>query len=156
MEAAPVVNKWMARLYEMEGKELPQPKEKAILPNCKTYFDTVQKEILKNDAGHKAIIDRSAGQQALLKAYNGALKEPVLLAVAEEYQSLWGCERLWVVPAQKDKEGRHGRETPAFTQQELFIVIDAVMANKDGAHALIRGYKMAGGRIEETKREARA
>lgn len=94
-------------------------------------------------------VDIDAGRQALIKAYNGALKEPVLLAVAKEYQSLWGCERLWVVPSQKEKEGRHGRETPAYTQRELFIVIDAVMVNKDSAHALIQGYKMAGGQICE-------
>ena len=93
--------------------------------------------------------DADAGRQALIKAYNGALKEPVLLAVSAEYQTLWGCERLWVVPAQRDKEGRHGRDSPAYTQQELFTVIDAMLADRDGAHALIQAYQMAGGRIEE-------
>lgn len=94
---------------------------------------------------------KTGGRQTLIKAYNGALKEPVLLAVAEEYQSMWGCEWLWVVPSQKEKEkeGRHGLDSPAYTQRELFIVIDAVMANKEGTHALIQGYKMAGGQIEE-------
>ncbi|WP_027937313.1 hypothetical protein [Anaeroarcus burkinensis] len=149
MEAVPVVRKWMARLYEMEGTELPRPKENPILPNCKTNYEAVHQGISKSDVSHKAIIDRSAGQQALIKAYNGALKKSVLLAVAEEYQSLWGCEQLWVVPSQRDKERLQGRDTPAFTQQELFVVIDAVMANEDGAHALIRGYKMARGGLKK-------
>ena len=129
MEAVPVVSKWMARLYEMEGKELPG--------------------VLKKPDKPPAMIDADAGRQALIKAYNGALKEPVLLAVSAEYQTLWGCERLWVVPAQRDKEGRHGRDSPAYTQQELFTVIDAMLADRDGAHALIQAYRMAGGRIEE-------
>ena len=121
------VSKWMARLYELEGKPLPDAAAKP-----------------------KPSLDVGGGRQALLKAYNGALKEPVLLAVAEEYQTLWGCKTLWVVPAQQDKEGR---DALAFTQDELFTVIDAVMANKDGAHALIQGYRMAGGRIECKKEE---
>lgn len=126
METLPV-SKWMARLYELEGKPLPDAAAKP-----------------------KPSLDVDGGRQALLKAYNGALKEPVLLAVAEEYQTLWGCKTLWVVPAQQDKEGR---DALAFTQDELFTVIDAVMANKDGAHALIQGYRLAGGRIECKKEE---
>lgn len=132
METLPV-SKWMIRLYELEGKELPDAQKMPEKP--------------------KETLDADAGRQALLKAYNGALKEPVLLAVAEEYQTLWGCKTLWVVPTQQDKEGRHGRDTPAFTQDELFTVIDALMVNKDGAHALIQGYRMAGGRIECKKEE---
>ena len=128
MEAMPPVSKWMARLYELEGKPLPNAPAK-IKPSL------------------------DAGKQALIKAYNGALKEPVLLAVAEEYQSLWGCEKVWVVPTQKDKEEKSGRDSLAFTQEELFEVIDAIMASKDGAHALIQAYRMAGGRIEKVKRE---
>ena len=41
----------------------------------------------------------------------------------------------------------------AFTQEELFGVIDAVMSSKDGAHALIQAYRMAGGRIEKAKHD---
>ena len=116
-------------------------------------FKKIQEDL---KAKKEIAVDVDAGRQALLKAYNGALKEPVLLAVAEEYQSLWGCEKVWVVPTQEDKEGKSGRDSLAFTQEELFEVIDAVMASKDGAHALIQAYRMAGGRIEKAKHEAPA